>query len=91
MGLFSWNKKEVKETEEVNETNEDKKSEIENDFDKRYKIDNKDNHIEKQAMESYKNKEAEQNTDTEDDEKDSAPERTHENNGRNLEEDEDER
>lgn len=77
MGFFNWNKKETQETEEAKETKEEK-SEFESEFDKKYKIDNSDNHIEKQAMENQeKNKDIGKNTDTseEDDEKDSAPER----------------
>ncbi len=52
---MSWFKRETKEADETKETNETKeKNDFKDDFRARYKVENSDNHIEKNAMEAYK-------------------------------------
>lgn len=67
---MGWFRREVKETDEVNEakdTNEGKDNDFENDFMSRYRVDNSDNHIEKNAMAQMNKKEVEKKTDADDD------------------------
>ena len=73
-GFFSKIKGLIKPKEESNSENQESKNEDteqtkDNEFAKKYKVDNSDNHIEKQAMEKYQENKEKNTENTEDDDK----------------------
>ena len=83
---MGWFRRETKEADEVNETKdveEKEDNEFENDFMAKYRVDNSDNHIEKNAMNEMNKKEAEKKSDADDDDMDPDMSR----NGREIDDD----